>query len=408
MAFSSVTKCTVFALLLSFACCKAKTEKQEEGNPLIASDSIPAIVISAQRTALYLPKLEGKVIAVVANPTSVVFKEQGDTHLVDTLLSRKIDIKTVFAPEHGFRGTADAGELVPDGVDPKTGIPIISLHGKNKKPTSEQLTEIDMVVFDIQDVGVRFYTYIATLQLVMEACAEKGIPIMVLDRPNPNAHYIDGPMMELENTSFLGYTQIPLVYGMTIGEYAKMLNGEGWLKNGIQADLTVIPLEHYTHTTSYSLPIRPSPNLPNDTSINLYPSLGLFEGTNINAGRGTEYQFQRYGASFLDSTQYDFSYVPKPNFGAKYPKEEGKTCFGKDLSSHETMSQVSLQWLLDAYQNCKDKKAFFKTVSFTRHAGTELLQKQIEAGLSEEAIRATWKEDLEDFQKIREKYLLYD
>jgi uncharacterized protein YbbC (DUF1343 family) len=267
---------------------------------------------------------------------------------------------------------------------------------------------LDVVLFDIQDVGVRFYTYIATLQLVMEACAENNIPVIVLDRPNPNGHYVDGPTMEKEHTGFLGMTTIPLVYGMTIGEYANMINEEGWLENKSKANLTVIPLENYKHESEYSLAIRPSPNLPNDTAINLYPSLGLFEGTNINAGRGTEFQFQRYGASFLDSTQYSFSYWPRPNFGSKSPKENGLVCYGKDLSEILKMREVSLNWIIDAYKNTMDKTKVFNTSGFTKHAGTKKLQQQIEAGISEEEIKKSWKSDLDKFKKIRAKYLLYD
>ena len=390
-----------------FLGCAQKATKEIDKTVSKSYEEEKEIVVAANQTNAYLPLLKGKKIGIVANQTSVIFKGKGYTHLVDSLHSLKMDIKKVFAPEHGFRGKADAGEKVSDGIDTKTGLSIISLYGKNRKPSQEHLMDLDVVVFDIQDVGVRFYTYIATLQLVMEACAEAGIPVLVLDRPNPNAHYIDGPTMEAEHTSFLGMTQIPLVYGMTIGEYAKMINEEGWLTEGLKTDLTVISLENYTHKSTYSLPIRPSPNLPNDTSINLYPSLGLFEGTNINAGRGTEFQFQRYGASFLDNTQYTFTYVPEPNFGSKYPKEEGKTCYGKDLSTHPKIQEMSLQWLLDAYKNCTDKSKFFNTSGFTKHAGTEKLQQQIEAELSESEIKASWNEDLERFKKIRKKYLLY-
>ncbi|MFT7067024.1 MAG: hypothetical protein ACJAUO_002612 [Sediminicola sp.] len=367
-----------------------------------------SLIIAANRTQEYLPLLRNKKVGVVANQTSVIFKKQGHTHLVDSLLSLQVDVKKVFAPEHGFRGEADAGEAVNDGLDTKTGLPLISLYGKNKKPSDEQLQGLDVVLFDIQDVGVRFYTYIATLQLVMEACAKNNIPVIVLDRPNPNASYVDGPTMEAKNTSFLGMTTIPLVYGMTIGEYAQMLNGEGWLEANLNADITVIPLKNYTHNTDYHLPIRPSPNLPNDKSINLYPSLGLFEGTNVNAGRGTEFQFQRYGASFLNPSAYDFNYVPKPNFGSKSPKEEGKTCYGKDLSNSPKLQRVTLAWLLDAHKNSADKTKFFLTDSFTKHSGTEKLQQQIEAGLSEDAIKKTWQTDLDAFRKIRIKYLMYE
>lgn len=411
MLFISSFKNTV---LLSFLICsgcgnpaKSTKDRAENNNTIAAPSPAKPIVVAANRTQAYVPMLRDKKIAVVANQTSVIFKEEGYTHLVDSLLSLQIDIKKVFAPEHGFRGEADAGEKVTDGVDSETGLPLISLYGKNRKPSKEHLKGIDAVLFDIQDVGVRFYTYIATLQLVMEACAEYSIPILVLDRPNPNAHYVDGPSMEAEHTGFLGMTEIPLVYGMTIGEYAQMINEEEWLEGGKQANLTVIPLENWTRDMVYHLPIRPSPNLPNDTAIYLYPSLGLFEGTNVNAGRGTEFQFQRYGAFFLDAAQYDFSYVPQPNFGSKEPKEEGKTCYGKDLSNIPRMNQVSLAWLIDAYQNSKDKSKFFLTSGFTKHAGTEKLQKLIVAGLSEAEIKATWQPDLEKFKGIRGKYLRY-
>ncbi|MFT6796991.1 MAG: hypothetical protein ACJART_002139 [Maribacter sp.] len=411
MLFISSFKNTV---LLSFLICagcgnpaKSTKEKTANNSKTEAPVLIEPIMVAANRTAAYIPLLKNKKIAVVANQTSVIFNKEINTHLVDSLLALQIDIKKVFTPEHGFRGQADAGEKVTDGTDPKTGLPLISLHGKIRKPSQAQLEDIDVVLFDIQDVGVRFYTYIATLQLVMEACVEKGIPIIVLDRPNPNAHYVDGPTMKAEHTSFLGMTEIPLIYGMTIGEYAQMINQEGWLEGEKKAELTVIPLENWTRDMAYHLPIRPSPNLPNDTSISLYPSLGLFEGTNTNAGRGTEFQFQRYGASFMDSTKYDFSYVPKPNFGSKHPKEEGKICYGKDLSNTPRMKEMSLKWLIDAYQNTANKSKFFLTSGFTKHAGTEKLQKQIEAGNSEAVIKATWQADIEKFNKIRLKYLSY-
>jgi uncharacterized protein YbbC (DUF1343 family) len=412
MLFISNLKNTV---LLSFLICagcgnpaKSMKDKTANNSKIVAPINIEAIIVAANRTAAYVPLLKNKKIAVVANQTSIIFNKEINTHLVDSLLALQIAIKKVFAPEHGFRGQADAGEKVSDGTDPRTGLPLISLYGKNRKPSQAQLEDIDLVLFDIQDVGVRFYTYIATLQLVMEACAEKGIPIIILDRPNPNAHYVDGPTMEPEHTGFLGMTEIPLIYGMTIGEYAQMINKEGWLEGKKKAELTVIPLENWTREMLYHLPIRPSPNLPNDTSISLYPSLGLFEGTNTNAGRGTEFQFQRYGASFMDSTQYDFKYVPEPNFGSKFPKEDGKTCYGKDLSDTPRMNKMSLEWLIDAYQNTADKSKFFLTSGFTKHAGTEILQKQIEAGLSEAEIKATWQDDLERFRGIRGKYLKYE
>lgn len=411
MTFLYSFKSTVFIWFLTLAAC-GNQPKQENKETVEIQDSEKIliqkpIVVAANRTQEYLPKLKGKSVGIIANQTSVIFKEKGHTHLVDSLLSLGIHIKKVFAPEHGFRGQADAGEKVKDGIDTKTGLPLISLYGKNRKPTAEQLKDIDVLLFDIQDVGVRFYTYIATLQLAMEASAENDLPIIVLDRPNPNAHYVDGPSMEAEHTGFLGMTEIPLVYGMTIGEYAQMINKEGWLEGKRKANLTVIKLANWTHQMEYSVPIRPSPNLPNDRSIFLYPSLGLFEGTTINAGRGTEFQFQRYGAALLDSTQYSFNYTPQPNFGSKTPKENGKICFGKDLSKIPRMNEVSLQWLIDAYQNALDKSKVFNTKGFTKHAGNQKLQKQIEAGLTEEEIKTTWQSDIESFKKIRANYLLY-
>jgi len=412
MAFFSGYKSTVFIwFLILWACGSSQKKEKVIADILEAKENVVVqkpIIVGANQTNKYLTILKGQSIGIVANQTSVLFKKDGHAHLVDSLLALNIKVKKVFAPEHGFRGRADAGEKVKDEVDVKTGLPLISLHGKSRKPSSEQLKGLDVVLFDIQDVGVRFYTYIATLQLVMEACAENNIPVLVLDRPNPNANYIDGPTMEPEHTSFLGLTEIPLVYGMTIGEYAQMINEEGWLADGSKVDLTIIPLKNWKHTSEYHLDIRPSPNLPNDQAINLYPSLGLFEGTNANAGRGTESQFQRYGASFLDSKQYNFSYIPKPNFGSKYPKEEGKSCYGKDLSRISKMSEVSLQWIIDAYKNSIDKSKFFNTEGFTKHAGTEKLQKQIEGGLTEKEIKISWQADLEKFKKVREKYLLYD
>lgn len=413
MVFLSSFKNTVLLWFLLLCNCGNPSKITEKPLPSVAveteaSPELP-VIVGANRTAEYVPFLKGKKVGIVANQTSVIFKENGGyIHLVDSLLSLQMEITKVFAPEHGFRGEADAGAKVKDAKDPKTGLPLISLYGKNKKPTPDQLKGLDIVIFDIQDVGVRFYTYIATLQLVMEACAESKIPVLVLDRPNPNGHYVDGPTMETAHRGFLGMTNIPLVYGMTIGEYAKMINEEGWLEGKNKASLRVITLENYTHLSAYSLPIRPSPNLPNDVAINLYPSLGLFEGTNVNAGRGTEFQFQRYGAPFLDTSKYDFSYTPKPNFGASDPKHKNVLCFGKDLSKTPRLAKVDLTWLIDAYTHTKDKSLFFLTSGFTKHAGTEILQKQIENGLSAEAIRETWQKDIADFKKLREKYLLYD
>ncbi|XLS28432.1 exo-beta-N-acetylmuramidase NamZ domain-containing protein [Flavobacteriaceae bacterium M23B6Z8] len=384
------------------------------------------VTVGANRTSKYLPLLRNKNVALVANQTSVIYKTktiksstlsssekhlkvytEDFVHLVDSLLKLQINLKKVFAPEHGFRGTSDAGETVADGIDKKTKLPIISLYGKNKKPSRDQLKGLDVVIFDIQDVGVRFYTYISTLHYVMEACAENNLPLLILDRPNPNGFYIDGPTLEPENSSFLGMHPIPLVHGMTIGEYAKMINGEKWLANGITCDLTVITCLDYDRAHSYHLPIRPSPNLPNDKAINLYPSLGLFEGTNVNAGRGTEHQFQRFGAPFLDSYVYKFSYTPMSNKGAKDPKHNGILCHGKDLAETPFLKNIELRWLINAYNNSLDKDLFFNKRSFTLHSGTSKLQEQIEKGVDVQTIVDSWASGLERFKAIRARYLLY-
>ena len=368
------------------------------------------INVGAAQTELYLNLLKGKNIAVVANQTSVIEKKEKRkekreyVHLVDSLLSLNLSIKKVFAPEHGFRGKADAGELIKDGFDTKTGLPIFSLYGKNKKPSQEQLKGIDLIVFDIQDVGARFYTYISSLHYVMEAAAEAGIPLIVFDRPNPNGHYIDGPILEMEHKSFVGMHPVPVVYGMTIGEYGQMINGEKWLSNNVICDLTVIPLKNYTHNSTYRLPIKPSPNLPNDKAINLYPSLCFFEGTNVSAGRGTKTQFQIYGSPFLQKGT--FSFTPQVNEGAKYPKHQNRECFGEDLTAHQHLNQLNLSWLIKAHQqNTTDK--FFNSF-FTKLAGTQKLQEQIEKGLSETDIKKTWKKGLTNFKKARVNYLIYN
>ena len=404
--FNFLKNTALLFVLILISCGNNTKNKMHDKNKGIEKLGLE-IIVGANQTAAYLPLLEGKKVGIAANQTSVIFKENGFTHIVDSLVSLNLEIKKVFSPEHGFRGSADAGELVNNDIDTKTGLPIVSLYGKNKKPFVEQLKELDIIIFDIQDVGVRFYTYTSTMHNLMEVCAEIGIPILILDRPNPNGHYIDGPTLEIKHKSYLGMHPIPLVHGMTIGEYAQMLNGEKWLKYGIQCDITIIPIKNYTHDTFYSLPIRPSPNLPNDQSIKLYPSLGLFEGTNINAGRGTEFQFQRYGAPFLNKTKMTYTYIPNENFGAKNPKHKNELCYGEDLKD-EIINGMTLKWIIKAYQNSIDKSLFFNTENFTKHAGTSVLQQQIESGLSEKEIKASWKSDLEIFKVIRLKYKLYD
>ena len=371
------------------------------------------IIVGANKTAELLPKLANKRVGIVANQTSVIFKSDNTyTHLVDSLVTLNVNVKTVFSPEHGFRGKADAGEIVKDGKDVKTGLPIISLYGKNKKPFPKQLENLEVVIFDVQDVGVRFYTYISTLHYVMEACAEASIPVIVLDRPNPNGHYVDGPILEKKFKSFIGMHPIPIVHGMTIGEYAQMINGEQWLANKIQCDLTVIRIDNYTHQTPYSLPIKPSPNLPNDQSINLYPSLCLFEGTAISVGRGTEKQFQIIGTPEYFLKRHLYSFTPKPNFGAKNPKHNGKECNGYNLTKEPHLSEINLEWLLEFYKTHKQyapKTAFFnKNKFFYKLAGTDKLQQQIESGMTAAEIKATWQDGLNLYKEAREQYLMYD
>lgn len=369
--------------------------------------SADQVLVGSERASLYLPILEGKNIALVVNPTSEVF----GTHLVDFLLGKGISIKKVFAPEHGFRGTADAGEKVKDGVDLKTKIPIKSLYGKNKKPTPQDLEGIDIVVFDIQDVGTRFYTYISTMHYVMQACAENNVQFIVLDRPNPNGFYVDGPVLEMAQQSFVGMHEVPIVHGMTVGEFAQMVNGEGWLGNDLHCDLRVVLLTGWTHKQLYQLPVKPSPNLPNMTSIYLYPTLGLFEGTNVSAGRGTGFPFQTFGSPTIENT--DFSYVPISKSGAKYPKYKSKKCYGKDLRDFDLKvfyenPKINIERLIWAYANTSNKSEFFlKNHFYGRLAGTEKLQKQIENGVSSSEIRESWQENLAAFKVIRKKYLLY-
>jgi uncharacterized protein YbbC (DUF1343 family) len=385
---------------------------------LVVDKSENQPVPAADLIAEWMPQLKGKRVAVVGNQTSVVkgrevttSKEWSNkkrvryTHLVDTLLTYGVNIQRVFAPEHGFRGTADAGATIKDGTDSKTGLPIISLYGDNKKPTDEQLKNIDILIFDIQDVGARFYTYISTLHYVMEACAELNIPILLLDRPNPNGHYIDGPILEEEHVSFVGMHPIPVIHGMTIGEYAQMINGEGWLDKGVKASLQVIKCRDYTHDTPYSIPIKPSPNLPNDQAINLYPSLCFFEGTEVSVGRGTDMQFQVYGSPSL--VKYtDFSFTPTPSPGAKRPLFNGKKCFGVDLRNIQRLDRLNLDFVVDAFAKAPYKASFFNSF-FTKLAGTKTLQDQIEKGMSAEEIALTWQDGLANFALIRDKYLIY-
>ncbi|MFL5765562.1 MAG: exo-beta-N-acetylmuramidase NamZ domain-containing protein [Bacteroidia bacterium] len=368
--------------------------------------TINDVKTGADRTSEYLPLIKGKAVAVVANQSSMIRK----THLVDSLLTLGVNIKKVFCPEHGFRGNVDAGEKVETVKDKKTGLNIISLYGKtNKKPKPEDLKDVDVVIFDIQDVGVRFYTYLSTLHYVMEACAENGKKLIVLDRPNPNGYFIDGPVMEDAYKSFLGLHPVPIVYGMSIGEYAQMINGEGWLKDKEKCDLKVITISGWDHNDLFELPVRPSPNLPNMTSVYLYPSLGLFEGTVVSVGRGTDLPFQVIGHPTLKKGNYTFTPQPKP--GAMDPKYKGQLCQGHNLVDFGTeymkdVRKIYLFWLIGMYENTPDKSTFFDE-NFNYHAGNATLQQQIKDGVKEDAIRASWKPGIDKFKLIRKKYLLY-
>lgn len=405
-------KPSLYSLIIGLFCLSCSAN--EQNRQITSSDTVAkdtsmnvhaAIITGAMDTAAYLPLLKGKNVGIVSNHTAMV----ESTHLVDFLVGLQVNVIRLFSPEHGFRGKADAGELVHSNIDAKTGLPITSLYGKNKKPTAEQLDKLDVILFDIQDVGVRFYTYISTMHYVMEACAENNVDFIVLDRPNPNGHYIDGPILLEKYRSFVGLHPVPIVHGMTIGEYAKMINGEKWLKNNVVCNLTVIKAQNYTHNTFYELPIPPSPNLPNMSSVYLYPSLCLFEGTPISIGRGTNTPFQVIGHPLIQSDKHTFT--PQSMPGAKKPKLLGEKCFGYDLSTYgniymKTSGQLNLFWLINVYKDFPDKKDFFKPM-FRLLSGTDQLEEQIKQSDTEEEIRATWKEGLDNFSLTRKKYLLY-
>jgi len=364
-------------------------------------DPIPG----ANQIELYKFIIEGKSVAVVANQTSMI----GPTHLVDKLLSIGINIKVIFAPEHGFRNLADAGESIENGRDTNTGIPLISLYGSHFKPTAQDLAGIDVVIFDIQDVGTRFYTYISTLHYILESCAENHVKCLVLDRPNPNGFYFDGNILDTAYSSFVGMDPVPVVHGMTVGEYANMINEEGWLKNGVKCDLVVIKCKNYTHKILYELPVKPSPNLPNQTSVYLYPSICFFEGTSISLGRGTSFPFQVFGNP--DLPDRGFSFVPESVPGAKNPPLLGKKCFGTDLRDAIRIKlvpkpELNLDWVISAYNDFPKKDKFFNSY-FDVLAGGPVLREQIQKGMTSEQIRETWKDGLAKFAKIRERYLLY-
>ena len=364
------------------------------------------VITGAERLDTYLPMLHGKKVGIVANHTSII----GDVHLVDSLLSVGVDIRKIFTPEHGFRGTADAGERINTSVDQRTGLPLISLYGNNLKPSNGDLEDLDIVIYDIQDVGARFYTYISTMHYVMEACAENGIPFLVLDRPNPNGFYVDGPVLDPEYRSFVGMHPVPVVHGMTVAEYAKMINGEGWLFGGIKADLRYVTCENYDHLTLYRLPVRPSPNLQTQLAIYLYPSLCFFEGTIMSVGRGTHFPFMGFGHPLLANA--DFQFIPESTVGARFPPLIGEIVNGVDLTGMQEeylieRRSLNLEWLLFAYTNTPREIEFFNNF-FSRLSGNSYLRYWIESGMTASEISASWQQDVEDFKKIRRKYLLYE
>lgn len=361
------------------------------------------IKTGAEQPEKYLPTLQDKKIGVVVNHTST----KGNIHLIDYLLQQKINVQMIFAPEHGFRGNASAGEKIEDGVDSKTGIPVISLYGATKKPTPEHLSDLDLLIFDIQDVGCRFYTYISTLHLVMEACAENRKPLWVFDRPNPNGDYVAGPVLEPKYRSFVGMHPIPIVHGCTIGELAQMINGEQWLGSSKKCDLSVIPVANYTHKTKYSVPIPPSPNLSTDLAVKLYPSLCFFEATSVSVGRGTDFPFQVLGGP--KPGLGDFSFTPRSIPGAAVnPLNKGKVCYGVDLRKLEKVPSFTLKFFLDFYHQYENEKDFLtKENWFNQLAGTDKLIEQIRQGQSENDIVESWQPKLEQYRQIRKKYLLY-
>ena len=398
----NITLNVCFALLLITIQCRQKPASVDEDKTTNAVATTARVLVGADQLDALLPKIRNRNVALIVNHTSLV----GKTHLADTLMASGITVKKVFAPEHGFRGAAADGEKISDGTDSRTGLPIVSLYGNNTKPTADQLADVDIVIFDIQDVGTRFYTYISTMHYVMEACAEQNKKLIILDRPNPNANYVDGPVRVPELKSFVGMHPIPIVHGLTVGELSGMINGEGWLANGIKCDVEVIKARNWKHSHSYSLPVKPSPNLPNDQAVKLYPSLCLFEGTVISVGRGTQIPFLVIGNP--EFTDLSFSFTPKPIRGmSNTPPHDGKVCYGLDLRNVEVPPRINLKYLLDFYNKYPDKEKFF-TRSFDRLAGTPELKEQIRKGLTEEQIRDTWKTGLENYRNVRSKYLLYD
>ncbi len=395
-------KCIILLafLMQSLAFCKSTVQETKIEN----TERVEPILPAADQPEVYLPLLEGKRVGLIVNQTSILTSKD-NMHLVDFLMMEGVNVVKVFVPEHGFRGDADAGEVVNSEIDKSTGLPIVSLYGDNKKPSAETLSDVDILIYDLQDVGVRFYTYISTMHYVMESTAEHKKPLLIFDRPNPNGNYVDGPVLKKGYESFVGMHPIPVVHGLTVGELAQMINGEGWLKGKVKSDITIIPIKNWDHSMPYSLQVKPSPNLPNDTAIRLYPTLCYFEGTDVSLGRGTHFPFQVYG--YPDPKFGDFTFTPVSIDGmSKNPPQKDKKCYGRDLRNEPLDHQFTLQYLLEAYQISGKKEKFFNNF-FDKLAGTDQLRKDILAGKTESEIRDSWQQDLEVYLSLRGKYLLY-
>lgn len=403
-----------FALLLAaVAGCRARTARNEAAQQTITTRqeaSAPQIRTGAERTELYMPLLEGRKVGILTNQSGVLRTQQGDwRHIVDSLHSAGVQVESVFAPEHGFRGTAGAGERVADSKDPATGIRVISIYGASRRPRAEDVGSCDIILFDLQDVGLRFYTYLSSLHLMMETCAETGTPLVVLDRPNPNGMYVDGPILDTARyRSFVGMHPIPVVHGMTLGELARMINGEGWLRGGRRCDLTVIPCEGYSHAMRYELPVRPSPNLPNMRAVYLYPSLCVLESTPVSVGRGTEFPFQVYGHPDMRG---DFSFTPRSMEGAPNPPQKGRLCHGRDLrggpSDEEIIARgINLEYLADCWRQTGGDKFFSN--SLERLMGVDYIRTMLKEGAESSEIEACWRGDVKRFLPLRARYLLYE
>ncbi len=394
-----------FIILVLFALsCESQNQDHQQKDVSVIETEDTIITPAANLIDEYLPLIKNKRVALLVNHTALV----GNTHLVDTLLSLGIEIKKIFAPEHGFRGNNQRGEVFSNNVDEKTGLPVISLIGKKKQPDNEDLQDVDIVIYDVQDVGCRFYTYISSMYLLMQACAKNNKPLIILDRPNPNGDYVAGPVLDTSNyRSFVGMLPIPVVYGMTAGELAMMINGENWLNTSQKCDLTVIKVKNYRHSLHYSLPVKPSPNLPNDVSIRLYPSLCFFEATNFSIGRGTDFPFQVIG--YPDKRFGSFTFTPKDNEAQTNPVQEGKLCYGIDLRKISLESKFTLDYIIKFYQlSGTDINFFVRPQWFDLLMGTNTVRKLIQQGKSVSEIQTSWQNDLENFKQKRQKYLLYD